>query len=475
MLVATSAQAAPSGVLLQTAPSDDETTFNGVSIVGPSAEELANARNAIGTIENDLQRAQAELALVEDELALVQQQLTIASQQLSVAEEVAWQANDAAEAARDDLARVQGELDDARGAEADNLASLTGFARDAYMFGPGATDPTLMLIGGMGGTNGSDIAKAQQAVDVVARDRTQTLEETEALVATTSGLEEEAGLMEQARADKEAEAEATRQEAARQHAVVMELLDETEVKVGRQEELIDELGITRQEAITTLDELEAEAKRAKEAAEAKRKAEEEARKRAEEAARAAAAAEAAQREAKEAAAARAAEAADRAREAADKAEQESNVATEAKNKRQAIGTVSVSNSGGLSTVGGITVSSSIAGQLQRLLNDARASGIVLGGGGYRSPETTARLRLANGCPDVYTSPASSCRVPTAIPGSSKHERGLAVDFTYQGQTICFPRGPANCRGNAGFDWLRANAGNYGFRGISSEAWHFEVG
>ncbi len=474
MLMATSAQASPPAVLLQTAPSDDESTFNGVSIVGPSAEELADARARLGSIGNELERAQAELDLVEDELALVEQQLRIASEQLTVAEEVSWRATDAANAARDDLARVQGELADARQAEADNRDELTGFARSAYMFGPSATDPTLMLLDGMR-NGGSDLAKAQQAVDVVARDRSNVLESTERLVANTTALEVEAGLMEDARAEREAEAEEARAAAAAQHATVLELLDQTDAKVQRQEELIGQLGLEQQDAAASLDELEEEAARAKAAAEAKRKAEEEARKRAEEAARLAAeAAEEAEREAREAAAERAADEAARAAEAAEEAEAEAASAESARDQRKAAGTVTVSSSGGLATVGGITVSASIAGQLESLLNAARADGIVLGGGGYRSPETTVALRIANGCPDVYNSPASSCRIPTAIPGSSMHEKGLAVDFTWQGQTICYPRSAANCYGNAAYDWLRANASSYGLHGMSSEAWHFST-
>ena len=120
------------------------------------------------------------------------------------------------------------------------------------------------------------------------------------------------------------------------------------------------------------------------------------------------------------------------------------------------------------------MAASLGPQLERLLNDARADGIVLGGHGYRSPEATARLRRVNGCPDVYDSPASACRVPTARPGTSEHEKGLAVDFTYQGSTICFPRPGSQCSGNAGFDWLKANAHRYGLKNLKSEAWHWST-
>lgn len=130
--------------------------------------------------------------------------------------------------------------------------------------------------------------------------------------------------------------------------------------------------------------------------------------------------------------------------------------------------------GGLTTVRGITVATDLAPALEALLAAAAADGIVLGGSGYRSPEVTARLRIANGCPDIYNSPASACRVPTARPGSSEHERGLAVDFTYRGQTICYPRPSSRCSGNAAFDWLRANAARFGFHNLPAEAWHWST-
>lgn len=130
--------------------------------------------------------------------------------------------------------------------------------------------------------------------------------------------------------------------------------------------------------------------------------------------------------------------------------------------------------GGLVSVGGITVAGSLAPQLEALLEAARVDGLVLGGSGYRSPETTARLRRINGCPDVYESPASACRIPTARPGESMHEQGLAIDFTYQGRTICYPRRASSCTGNAAFEWLSANAERFGLRVLHSEAWHWST-
>jgi hypothetical protein len=55
-----------------------------------------------------------------------------------------------------------------------------------------------------------------------------------------------------------------------------------------------------------------------------------------------------------------------------------------------------------------------------------------------------------------------------------HEQGLAIDFTYQGRTICYPRRPSSCRGNAAFDWLEEHAADYGLYVISTEAWHWST-
>lgn len=56
-------------------------------------------------------------------------------------------------------------------------------------------------------------------------------------------------------------------------------------------------------------------------------------------------------------------------------------------------------------------------------------GVVTWTGTRRTRAEQAALRIKNGCPDVMTAPASACRIPTAIPGTSKHETGQAIDFT----------------------------------------------
>lgn len=114
----------------------------------------------------------------------------------------------------------------------------------------------------------------------------------------------------------------------------------------------------------------------------------------------------------------------------------------------------------------IKVNTSIAAKTKELVDAAASAGIVFGGGGFRSYDTQVSLRRTNGCPDLYTAPASSCRVPTAIPGTSMHEVGLAIDFTEGGSTLN--------RSSRGFGWLKENAAKYGFKNLPSEAWHWSV-
>jgi D-alanyl-D-alanine carboxypeptidase len=118
------------------------------------------------------------------------------------------------------------------------------------------------------------------------------------------------------------------------------------------------------------------------------------------------------------------------------------------------------------TVDGVTVHRSVAFAFRRMVGDAKSAGISLSGGGFRTKQRQVELRKSNGCPDVWTAPASSCRVPTAIPGRSLHEIGLAVDITSGGRTIT-GSSPA-------FRWLAANAGKYGYVNLPSEPWHWSI-
>ncbi|MEU4425940.1 M15 family metallopeptidase [Actinoplanes sp. NPDC024001] len=116
---------------------------------------------------------------------------------------------------------------------------------------------------------------------------------------------------------------------------------------------------------------------------------------------------------------------------------------------------------------GVTVNKVVAYPFQRMIDDAARAGIKISGGGFRTKEQQIALRKSNSCPDVWTAPASSCRVPTAIPGRSLHEVGLAVDLTSGGKSI-------NTRKSPAFKWLAANAGRYGFVNLPSEPWHWSI-
>lgn len=111
----------------------------------------------------------------------------------------------------------------------------------------------------------------------------------------------------------------------------------------------------------------------------------------------------------------------------------------------------------LTTVRGITVNSAIADELEQLLAAAEANGFVFSGGGYRDSSAQVAARRANcGTSDyaIYEMPPSQCSPPTARPGTSMHEQGLAVDFTWQGRIISSRSSPA-------FQWLADNAERFG--------------
>jgi len=131
------------------------------------------------------------------------------------------------------------------------------------------------------------------------------------------------------------------------------------------------------------------------------------------------------------------------------------------------GPISIVGAGDIVSVRGIQVASSIAAQVGALLAAADASGLAMSGGGYRSGQAQIQTRRANGCPDVYNSPASSCRPPTARPGQSMHERGLAIDFTCNGALISSRSSPC-------FKWMAANAPRFGLRNLPSEPWHWST-
>jgi LAS superfamily LD-carboxypeptidase LdcB len=124
----------------------------------------------------------------------------------------------------------------------------------------------------------------------------------------------------------------------------------------------------------------------------------------------------------------------------------------------------------LREVRGIVVNAKIAEQLDGMLAAAEADGFVLGGGGYRDPAEQIALRRQHCGPsdyEIYDMPSSECTPPTARPGRSMHERGLAVDLTSGGE-------PITSRDDPAFRWLDANAGRWGFKNLPSEPWHWST-
>jgi D-alanyl-D-alanine carboxypeptidase len=107
------------------------------------------------------------------------------------------------------------------------------------------------------------------------------------------------------------------------------------------------------------------------------------------------------------------------------------------------------------------IAPALANAFLQLQAAAAQAGFNIGvGSGYRTPEEQASLRIRNGCPDVYSSPASSCRVPTAIPGRSNHNHGLAIDISGT---------------EAAKAWANANAGKFGLHfPVAGENWHVEL-
>jgi zinc D-Ala-D-Ala carboxypeptidase len=448
-LVALLAVAIAIGLLQPAHAADPDQLRRELSQEERRAEELAGRTREV----------ERELAATRAELATLQQRLEEVSRRLLAAQEREQRATEDADLARGQAAHAQRQLTASEDELEANGDQLAGLARDTYKYGAPRTS-IVSLVGSV--TTDGGPGELSDAVHYLNRGIGQwsvLVERSEALVVRVDAAAQRAEEERQRREALLAEASAARDEVAEAHAQAADLVSEASLQEHRQAQLIEELAASRaasQRRIGQLeDRIEAEERRI---AEERRRAEEAARRRAEAEARRQAEAEARRRaEAQRQQAARA---------AAPRSAPSAN--------RSAPSTSIVDRGGGLVTVGGITVASSLGPSLQALLDAARADGIVLGGHGWRSVESQVRLRIANGCRDVYTSPASSCRIPTAIPGSSEHERGLAIDFTWQGRTICYPNPGSRCHGNAAFDWLKANAHRYGLRNLPSEAWHWST-
>ena len=130
-------------------------------------------------------------------------------------------------------------------------------------------------------------------------------------------------------------------------------------------------------------------------------------------------------------------------------------------------------------VGSISVHPCLAKELRSLLAAASEDGIVLGGWGWRSTAQTISLRQrycplpASGSGWYWTVlsllPSGNCEPPVAMPTQSRHEYGLAVDFTCGTQ-----RAAVNSRRSRCYRWLAANAHKYGLYNFTAEPWHWSI-
>ncbi len=96
-----------------------------------------------------------------------------------------------------------------------------------------------------------------------------------------------------------------------------------------------------------------------------------------------------------------------------------------------------------------------------MISDAKGSGVSLSGNSFRTTASQISLRQSNNCADIYTASASTCSPPTARPGESMHEQGLAIDFK-----------DCSSRSSACYSWLIVNASRYGLKPLASEPWHW---
>ena len=84
---------------------------------------------------------------------------------------------------------------------------------------------------------------------------------------------------------------------------------------------------------------------------------------------------------------------------------------------------------------GVRVHPCLADALDALMAAARADGIDLRAWGWRSSSQQIALRAANCGPTEADPAVVACRPQTAPPGTSRHERGLALDFTVDGKVL----------------------------------------
>ncbi len=117
---------------------------------------------------------------------------------------------------------------------------------------------------------------------------------------------------------------------------------------------------------------------------------------------------------------------------------------------------------------GVVSCNSISSNIDKMIADAKKANLTIWAGGFRTFEEQTALRRQN-CGGDTTNPNAKCNPETAVPGTSRHESGLALDITCGGKTI-------QTKDNACFLWLKNNASQYGLQNLigGSEPWHWSV-
>jgi hypothetical protein len=121
-------------------------------------------------------------------------------------------------------------------------------------------------------------------------------------------------------------------------------------------------------------------------------------------------------------------------------------------------------------VRGIEVAAWLAPNVEAMLAAAEGDGLILTGSGYRNVLDQIAIRREVCGPtdyDIFDKPSWECSPPVARPGSSNHEKGVAIDFSDNGDLI-------RTREHVAFKWLEAHAAAYGFKNLPSEPWHWSV-
>lgn len=110
-------------------------------------------------------------------------------------------------------------------------------------------------------------------------------------------------------------------------------------------------------------------------------------------------------------------------------------------------------------VQGIPLNIEIAKNVAQMIEDAEKEGVKLTIlSGFRSNQKQYQVGLDNGCGEDTSKWPDSCDTPTAKPGKSNHQKGLAIDFE-----------------EYDYDWLVKNAEKYGlYAKIPKEPWHWSV-